>query len=95
MSKYVIRDCPAFVLMRTATSGTYFDICGNAKGHIKCVDCTDCVMKQIVENLTQVAHACHCDNCDGCGYYSGCSDTECGTYQVLKSLELLDIQEVE
>jgi hypothetical protein len=50
---------------------------------------------QIVENLRQVAYACHCDNCDGCGYYSGCGDTECGTYQALKSLELLDIQEVK
>ena len=47
--KYIIRNCPAFVLMRTATSGTYFDMCGNAKGHIKCADCTDCKLKQIVE----------------------------------------------
>ena len=46
---YIVKNCPAFVLMRTATSGTYFDMCGNAKGHIKCADCTDCVMKQIVE----------------------------------------------
>lgn len=49
MSKYIIKNCPAFVLMRTATSGTYFDMCGNAKGHIKCADCTDCKLKQIVE----------------------------------------------
>ena len=49
MNKYIIKNCPAFILMRRATSGTYFDMCGNAKGHIKCADCTDCVMKQTVE----------------------------------------------
>jgi hypothetical protein len=53
VNKYIIKNCPAFVLMRTATSGTYFDICGNAKGHIKCVDCTDCILKQIVEKCTE------------------------------------------
>lgn len=52
--KYIIKNCPAFVLMRTATSGTYFNMCGNAKGHIKCADCTDCVMKQIVELCKEV-----------------------------------------
>ena len=45
---YIVKNCPAFVLMRTATSGTYFDMCGNAKGHIKCADCTDCVMKRVI-----------------------------------------------
>ena len=47
--KYKVSNCPSFVLMRTATSGTYFDMCGNAKGHIKCADCTDCVIKQVIE----------------------------------------------
>ena len=49
MSKYIIRNCPAFVLMRTATSGTYFNICGTAKGHAECKDCTDCLLKKIIE----------------------------------------------
>lgn len=94
MSKYVIKNCPA-------TYKNYEDrfVCTTQKKEkgfpFYCQDCTDCVLKQIVENLRQVAYACHCDNCDGCGYYSGCGDTECGTYQALKSLELLDIQEVE
>lgn len=48
MNKFVVRNCPAYVLMRTATSGTYFNICGNAKGHIKCCDITDCIIKRIV-----------------------------------------------
>lgn len=46
--KYIVKNCPAYVLMRTATSGTYFNICGNAKGHIKCCDIDDCNIKQIV-----------------------------------------------
>ena len=45
---YIVRNCPAYELMRTATSGTYFNICGNAKGHIKCCDINDCIIKQIV-----------------------------------------------
>lgn len=49
MSEYKVSNCPSFVLMRTATSGTYFDMCGNAKGHIKCADCIDCVIKQVIE----------------------------------------------
>lgn len=77
---YIVRKCPAY---------------GECYYVDECQDCTDCEIKQIVENLRQVAYACHCDNCDGCGYYSGCSDSECGTYQALRSLELLDIQEVE
>ena len=85
---YVIRNCPCNV--------TTEDMCDwENTNETYCKDCADCVMKQIVENLRQVAYACHCDNCDGCGYYSGCSDTECGTYQALKSLYLLYIQEVE
>lgn len=81
--KYVIRNCPMY----------FHTNCYGHTGNCDCQDCTDCVLKRIVENLRQIAYACHCDNCDGCGYYNGCSDTECGTYQALKSLELLDIQE--
>lgn len=84
--KYIIRNCPAQDVL--GEECCYFN------QYAKCVD-SNCKLKQIVENLKQVAYACHCDNCDGCGYYNGCSDTECGTYQALKSLELLDIQEVE
>lgn len=51
---YVIRNCPAFVLMRTATSGTYFNICGTAKGHVECQDCTDCLLKQIAEKCKHI-----------------------------------------
>lgn len=37
MSKYIIRNCPA-----------YSDYCEEIKSY-ECQDCTDCVMKQIVE----------------------------------------------
>lgn len=83
--KYIIRNCNTF--------NGYCNWCRDKQKH--CKDITDCLLKQIAENLRQVAYACHCDSCDGCGYYNGCGDTECGTYQALKSLELLDIQEVE
>lgn len=81
--RYIIKNCPA-----------YSDYCEEIKSY-ECQDCTNCVLKQIVESLRQVAYAGHCSNCDGCNYDNGCVDTECGTYQALKSLELLDIQEVE
>lgn len=82
--KYIIKNCPL------NCNGECPDV---KTGY--CQDKPDCLLKQIVENLKQVVYACHCDNCDGCGFYEGCSDTECGTYQALKSLELLDIQEIE
>ena len=81
--RYMIRNCPAFVLMRTATSGTYFDMCGNAKGHIKCADCTDCVMKQIVE-------LCGKYHIIDAGYQKVAIN-----YLSSDILKLLDIQEVE
>ena len=96
MSKYIIKNCPCLFNSYYASGKTVRFECNDGNHDDKlCRDVTDCVMKQIVENLRQVAYACHCDNCDGCGYYSGCGDSECGTYQALKSLELLDIQGVE
>ena len=83
--KYIIRNCPAFVLMRTATSGTYFNMCGNAKGHIKCADCTDCVMKQIVELCKE--------NLNSLETYVDVRSFECVVLQNI--LQLLDIQEVK
>ena len=90
--KMIIRNCPAFVLMRTATSGTYFDMCGNAKGHIKCADCTDCKLKQIVELAK--GHTELCKNCEQQIKECDCSDI-CNAYRLDKILKLLDIQEVE
>lgn len=86
--KYIIKNCPAITPITK--------LCNNVLPEVKdCADCTDCVLKQIVKNLRQVVYAGLCGECDGCGYYNGCSDSECGTYQALKSMELLDIQEVE
>ena len=85
---YIVKNCPAFVLMRTATSGTYFDMCGNAKGHIKCADCTDCVMKQIVELCKEV----------NTKFYDSVHQRYLSPSKAKfarQILELLDIQEVE
>ena len=79
--KIIIRNCPAFVLMRTATSGTYFNICGTAKGHVECKDCTDCVMKQIYK-------LCKDD-------YTQFGDKELRYDTLEEIIKLLDIQEVE
>lgn len=85
MSKYIIKNCPMY----------FHSNCYGHTGNCDCSDCTDCVMKQIVNNLKLVAILDHCANCDGVGYGNGCKYTGCGTYQAVKSLELLDIQEVE
>ncbi len=46
--------------------------------------------REIMERCRAVVYACHCDCCDGVGYDEGCGDTECGTYQCRKILELLE-----
>lgn len=51
------------------------------------------VINKIKGMCNYVLYACHCDNCDGVGYYDGCVDTECGTYQAMKIIEYL--KEVE
>lgn len=48
------------------------------------------VIERIKGKCNYVAYTYHCDNCDGCGYYDGCNDKECGTYQTLQVLEFLD-----
>jgi hypothetical protein len=88
MSKYIIKNCPCYT-----SKGGYYDCWANQDTW--CENITDCVLKQIVNNLKLVAILDHCSNCDGVGYGNGCAYTGCGTYQALKSLELLDIQEVE
>ena len=92
--KYIIKNCPAFVLMRTATSGTYFNICGTAKGHVECKDCTDCKLKQIVELCKDAQKECSCKNPNkdvDCFECTSGGRAELGT-EILKRL---DVQEVE
>lgn len=47
------------------------------------------VIERIRKRMRKVLNASQCDNCDGCGYFSGCSDKECGTYQAYKVMELI------
>lgn len=48
MNKYIVKNCPSFVLMQNAKQ-TYFDVCGKGKIGTLCKDCTDCLLKRIVE----------------------------------------------
>lgn len=63
--------------------------------HNKQVWYSEDVIERIKGKCNYVAYACHCDNCDGVGYYEGCKDTECGTYQALQILEFLNEVENE
>ena len=93
----IIKNCPAsskdFRLNCQGKAYVYKYNC--VYGILECKDVTDCILKKIYENLKQVAISGQCDNCDGLGYYNGCGDTECGMYQALKSIELLEIEESE
>lgn len=90
MKKYIIKNCPAFVLMRTGTNTTYFDMCGNAKGRIACKDCTDCLLKQIVEKCKKSRYKV---------LYSKYQREDIETTKIKKTaqeiLNLLEIEEVE
>ena len=84
--KYIIKNCECF----------YLNVCcGTNTNRLYCKDITDCVMKQIVKNLKTCLQDNTCNNCDGVGYYDGCKDIKCGDYQARKSLELLEIEEVD
>lgn len=80
MSKYVIKNCPA-----------YSDYCEEIKSY-ECQDCTDCVMKQIVELAK--GHTELCRNCEQQIKECDCNDI-CNAYRLNKILQLLQIEEVE
>lgn len=97
--KYKVSNCPSFVLMRTATSGTYFDMCGNAKGHIKCADCTDCIIKQVIEECDKIIIYTQNAEIDVILERSGITDAEKSELygqckMARKILNLFDIEEV-
>ena len=80
MSKYVIKNCPA-----------YSDYCEEIKSY-ECQDCTNCVMKQIVELAK--GHTELCRNCEQQIKECDCNDI-CNAYRLNKILQLLQIEEVE
>ena len=94
MSKFVVKSC-------TSLAHSYYadgrEISGECMKDIerKCLDIENCYLKQIARNLMKVVEANLCENCDGCGYAEGCLDTDCGTYQAHKCLELLNIEGAE
>ena len=88
MKKYKVLNCPAYV-----ANGVFYDCWANPDTW--CENVEDCTTKKIINNLETVLRGDLCNNCDGCGYAEGCGDIDCGTYQANKSLELLNIEEVE
>lgn len=51
------------------------------------------VIEKIEDCAIKVYLARHCNNCDGVGYDCGCRDTDCGTYQANKILEIIESEE--
>lgn len=88
MSKYIIKNCPAY-------SKDALDFCfaKNATQAI-CYNCTDCLLKQIVEKCRDAQGECSCKNPNkdvDCFECTSGGRAELGT----EILKLLDIQEVE
>ena len=92
----IIKKCPQLMDAYFGDGRNEKEVCGLCVNDEKCRDKEDCVMKQVANNLLTVVRAQLCNNCDGCGYFFGCQDKECGTYQANKCLELLGVEyEVE
>ena len=95
MSKYIIKNCPAFlddVQLLEFSEGT----CNSLQNHrTYCQDCTDCVLKQIVELCKDYYKNCEIEGnciddrtCTSC-FFGG------GNELAQDILSNLDIQEVE
>ena len=82
MTKYIIKNCPSFVLMQNAKQ-TYFDVCGKGKIGTLCKDCTDCLLKRIVEK------------CKSYEDMSSCYDCTWGGGLAKEILSMLEIEECE
>jgi hypothetical protein len=54
MSKYIIKNCPAYKTFYPDTGAESFTACDTELPFKKCQDCTDCVMKQITELCKKV-----------------------------------------
>lgn len=90
MSKYIIKNCPAFAKGIFCKGGDIIDDgCADKtldrNTLISCQDCTDCVMKQIAGLCKETCRKRCTNDCLG-------TKKHCGYGQILK---LLDIQEVE
>lgn len=48
------------------------------------------VIEKIKDCAVTVLNSDHCCNCDGVGYYDGCNDIGCGTYQANKILDIIE-----
>jgi hypothetical protein len=91
MSKYIIKNCPAFVQSSYKNRDWAIE---NACELIddKCCLKQNCVLKQIVELAK--GHTELCKNCEQQIKECDCGDI-CNAYRLDKILKLLDIQECE
>ena len=95
MSKYVIKNCPAFMKPSYCKDKCSYSITNKQDGELtykfefdensKCQDCTDCLLKQIVELCKENLQKGCVNYCLGKKKYYGYG----------RILQLLDIQEVE
>ena len=89
MSKYIIKNCPAFMKPSYCKNQCSYSIANERDSELtykfefdedsKCQDCTDCILKQIVSRLNNFAEDYGLD----AGFYAD------------ELLSYLDIQEVE
>lgn len=96
--KYVIKNCPFYEedyqIQGMPVSGI-FRVCHNSPAELDCKDIKDCLLKKIFERCLTVVNANHCNSCDGCGYDSGCAFKDCGTYQAVEIMNMLEIKEIK
>lgn len=91
MSKYIIKNCPAFIDF-DEQSLTENKCNAHGKYNGDCCNISDCVLKQIVELAK--GHTELCKNCEQQIKECDCSDI-CNAYRLNKILQLLEIKEVE
>lgn len=59
MSKYIVKNCPAFC------KKNFYFTCENLDvGEICCSDCTDCLIKQVIEKCMIIECPCELESLD-------------------------------
>ena len=46
--------------------------------------------KNIEKHADTALQSNQCNNCDGIGYYEGCMDEKCATYQLIKIMNIIE-----
>lgn len=48
------------------------------------------VIEKIEKHADTALQTYQCNNCDGIGYYEGCMDEKCATYQLIKIIDIIE-----